>query len=152
MMITVTLKTTKFTRNKLTETVVFTLLLIDNKLQSSSHLEDPNKINELKTINNHEGELVMAYNNNDSNHKICPRTFYALYIGPNDSGNTHLIFKLSINQILVTMKYKQTHVPEDLINAINETDSFNNKIQTNHFDSDHCIVQDYHFHKYEDDS
>ena len=42
-------------------------------------------------------------------------------------------------------------VPEDLIKAINEMDSFNNKIQTNNFNNDYFIVQDDHSHKNEDE-
>ena len=61
-------------------------------------------------------------------------------IGPNDSGNGNLIFKLSTKHILVTTKYQPKHVPEDLIKAINETGLFNNKIQVNYFGSDHFIV------------
>ena len=44
----------------------------------------------------------MADNTNNSNYIIHQRPFYALYIVPNDSGNGHLIFKLSTKQILVT--------------------------------------------------
>ena len=126
--------------------------IFDNKLQSSSHLEDQNKTNDQKTTNNHGNQLGLAYNNNDDNHTLRLRTFYILYIGPNDSGNSHLIFKLSTKQILVTIKYQPIRVPENIIKAINETDSFNNKIQTNRFDSDNFIVQDDHSHNYEDDS
>ena len=116
----------------------------------SSHLEDLNETNDWKTINNREGELVMAYNTNDGNNKIHPRTFYALYIGLNDSSNGHLIFKLLMKQILVTIKYQPIYVPEDLTKAINETDLFTNKIQTNHFNSDHFIVQDNYSDNYKD--
>ena len=38
--------------------------MVDNKSQLSSHLENRNKANNWKTTNNHEGELVVAYNNN----------------------------------------------------------------------------------------
>ena len=80
----------------------------------------------------------MAYNNNNGNNTIHHRKFYALYIGPNDNGNSHLIFKLPMKQILVTMKYQ---IYEHLIEAINEEDSFHNKIQTNHFNSDHLFFK-----------
>ena len=40
------------------------------------------------------------------------------------------------------MKYQTMHVPKDLMKAINDTDSSNNNIQVNHFDSDHSIVSD----------
>ena len=39
------------------------------------------------------------------------------------------------------MKYKPVPVPEDLIGAINEMDLFTNKIQINHFDSDHLTTE-----------
>ena len=94
----------------------------------------------------------MAYNINIGNHIICPRTFYALYIGPNNNGNGPLIFKLSMKQILVTMKYYLIRVPGNLIKAINETYLFNNKIQTNHFYSDNFLVRNDHSYNYEDDS
>ena len=42
-------------------------------------------------------------------------------------------------------------VPEDLIKEMNETDLLNNKIQTDHFNSDYFIVQNDHLHNYEDD-
>ena len=65
-----------------------------------------------------------------------------LYIGPNDNGDGHLIFKISMNQILVTIIYQPIQVSEDLIKVINKTNLSNNKIQVNHFDSNHSIVQD----------
>ena len=74
-----------------------------------------------------------------------------LYIKPNDNGDGHLIFKLSTNQVLVTMTYQPIHLPEDLIEVINETDSSNNKIQVNHFDSNHSLVQDDHSNNNKDD-
>ena len=63
--------------------------LTDNELQLSSHLEDPNKANDWKSINSHKGELVIAYNTHAGNNTLRPRIFYALYIGPNDNGNGH---------------------------------------------------------------
>ena len=74
---------------------------VDNELQLNSHLEDSNETNDWKTTNNHEGELVMAYNINAGNNALRLRTFYVLYIGPNDDSNGHLIYKLSTN----TWKY-----------------------------------------------
>ena len=49
------------------------------------------------------------------------------------------------------MKYQPIHAPEDIMNATNEEDSFNNKIQNDHFDSDHFILQDGYSDKYEDE-
>ena len=86
----------------------------------------------------------MAYNTNVGNNTLRPRTFYVLYIGLNDKGNGHLIFKLSTKQILITAKYQPIHIPKDIIEAINGTDSFINKIQVTHFNSYHSIVQNNH--------
>ena len=41
------------------------------------------------------GELVMAYNVTSSNKTTDPRAFFALYIGPNDSGTSHTVFKFA---------------------------------------------------------
>ena len=41
------------------------------------------------------GKLVMAYNVTTSKKTTHSRAFYALYIGPNDSGTGHVAFKLS---------------------------------------------------------
>ena len=68
---------------------------------------------------------------------LQPRVFYALYVRPNDDGNGHLIYRLSTDQILVTKEYQSVPVPENLIKAISETYSSDNKIQVNHFDSNH---------------
>ena len=125
--------------------------LVDNKLQLSSHLEDLNETNDWKTTNIHEGELVVAYNTNAGNNTLRPKTFYALYIVLNDNSNGNLIFKLSTKYILITIKYQLIHIPEDLFEAINETDSFNNKIQVNHFSSGYFIIQDDHSDNNKDD-
>ena len=82
---------------------------------------------------------------------MYPRTFYALYIGPNDNGIGHSIFKLSTKQILITMKNQPVPVPEDLIKIINETDSFVSKIQINCFESDYFTAPDDHFNNNKDD-
>ena len=49
------------------------------------------------------------------------------------------------------MTYQPMHVPEDLIKAINETNSSNNKIQVSYFNSNHYIVQDNHSNNNKDD-
>ena len=110
----------------------------------SSNLENPYETNERNSTNSHKGELVIAYNTNPINSTLCPRLFYALYIGPNNGDNSHLIYKLSTDQILVTIKYQSVPVPKDLIEAVNETDSSDNKIHVNHFNNDYFIVQDNH--------
>ena len=43
------------------------------------------------------GELVMAYNVTSSNKSTDPRAFFALYIGPNDSGTGHTVLSLEPN-------------------------------------------------------
>ena len=50
------------------------------------------------------------------------------------------------------MKYQTVPVPEDLIEAINETDLFTNKMQINHFGSDYFTAQDDHYNNNENDS
>ena len=75
-----------------------------------------------------------------------------LYIGPNDNSNVHLIFELSTDQILVTMKYQSVTVPEDLTETMNKTDSSDNKIQIDHFDSNQSVVLDDHSNNNDDDS
>ena len=50
------------------------------------------------------------------------------------------------------MKYQSVPVPEDLIETMNKTDSSDNKIQINHFDSDHSIVRDDHPNNNNDES
>ena len=81
--------------------------LAENELQLSSDLEDPNEADDWKSTNSHKGELVkyIAYNTTTGINELCPRIFYALCIGPSNNGNGHLIYRISTNQILVTMKY-----------------------------------------------
>ena len=62
----------------------------------------------------------MVYDVNANSKILYPRIFYALYIGPNDSGTGHLIFKLSTKQLLTTSKYKPVSMPEDLFKATNK--------------------------------
>ena len=72
-------------------------------------------------------------------------------IGPNNDGNGHLIYIVSTDQILVTMKYQSVPIPENLIKTINETDSSNNKIQGDHINNEDSIVQDDHSNNNKDD-
>ena len=92
--------------------------LADNEIQSSSNLEDQNEAVNWKSTNSHKGELVVAYDNKVENRTLQPRVFYALYVRPNDDGNGHLIYRLSMNQILVTKEYQSVPVRKDLIDAI----------------------------------
>ena len=56
-----------------------------------------------------------------------------------------------MDQILVIVKYQSVPVSKDLIEAISKTDQSDNKIQVNHFDSNHSIVQDDHFNNKDND-
>ena len=93
----------------------------------------------------------MAYNTNAESGTLYPRTLYALYIGPNNNGIGHLIFGLSIEQLLTTMEYKSVPVPGNLFKSINERNTFTNKIQFDSFNSDIFIGQDDHFYDNEND-
>ena len=48
--------------------------LVEDKLQPSPQLEDQNETNDWKTTNKHEGELVLAYDNNSRSNTLYPRT------------------------------------------------------------------------------
>ena len=61
------------------------------------------------------GELVMAYNVTSSNKTTDPRAFFALYIGPNDSGTGHTIFKLATKRLVMISKCKPKPVTKDLV-------------------------------------
>ena len=65
-----------------------------------------------------------------------------MYIGPTDNGDGYLIYLLSMDQILVTIKYQSVPVPEDLIKVVNKTDLSDKKIHVDHFNNHHLIVQD----------
>ena len=62
----------------------------------------------------------MANANNAENSTLYPRKFYAFYIGPNNNGISHLIFRPSTKQILTTMKYKPVPVSKNLFKTINK--------------------------------
>ena len=65
-----------------------------------------------------------------------------MYIRPNENSNGHLIYRLSTDQIVITKDYQTVTVPEDLIDAISETDSYDNKSQVDDFDTIHSMVHD----------
>ena len=50
------------------------------------------------------------------------------------------------------MKYQSVPLPEDLIKVISKTDSSDNKISVDHFNSDYSIVRDDHYNNNNDDS
>ena len=56
------------------------------------------------------GELVLAYDVKSDNKTSKPWAFYKLYIGPNNGGTGHSLFKLSTMTMIVTPKCKFTHV------------------------------------------
>ena len=76
---------------------------VDNELQSSPLIEDPNKTYDWETTNNHENELVMTYDTNAGRNILYPRTFYALYIGPNDNSIGHLMINLIMTVVQLKM-------------------------------------------------
>ena len=55
-----------------------------------------------------------------------------------------------MDQVLVTMEYESVSVPEALTEAISKTESYDNKNQTNRFDTNHSIVQDDHSNNNDD--
>ena len=119
------------------------LYTLDNfQLQLSCDLEVLNEADDWKNTNSHKSELVIAYNNKAGNNALHQKVFYVLYIEPNAVNNGHLIYNLSTDQIVVTMKYQSVSVPKDLIELVNKTDSSNNKIQIDHFNIEQSIVQE----------
>ena len=66
------------------------------------------------------GELVMAYDVPGSNKTPDPRSFFALYIGPNSSVTNHIVFKLPMKQLLTTLKWKPKHIAEEVVKVVNE--------------------------------
>ena len=65
------------------------------------------------------GELVMAYDVTADNKTTTPRAFYVLYIGPNDGGTGHRVFKMSIRRMVTTPKCKPIPMPDDVIKVVN---------------------------------
>ena len=65
------------------------------------------------------GELVMAYDVTTNNKTTIPRAFYALYIGSNDSGTGHQVFKLASKRLVATPKCKPVPMPDNVIEVVN---------------------------------
>ena len=118
--------------------------LANFELQLNYDPEDLYRTNDWNRTNSHKGKLVIAYNNKVGNETLHPRVFYALYIRPNDTGNGHLIYRLSKDQISITKEYQSVPVSDGLIEAINKINSYGNKIQAIHLEDNHSIVQDDH--------
>ena len=66
------------------------------------------------------GELVLTYDITSNNKTSKPRAFYALYIGPNNAGTGHSVFKLETKSMIVTPKCKPIPMPNDVIQLINQ--------------------------------
>ena len=78
------------------------------------------------------GELVVAYIVIASNKTAHPRIFFALYIGPNNSGTGHIVFKLLTNQLVTAPNFKPKPMAEDIVEVVNEMDKqeqMQNRIQ-----------------------
>ena len=95
----------------------------NNELQLNSDLEDL----DWNSTDSHEGEPVIVYDNKVGNKTLRTRTFYALYVRPNDNGNGHLIYRISTDQIIVTKDYQTVPVPKDLVEAIYKIIPIGNK-------------------------
>ena len=65
-------------------------------------------------------ELVMAYDVTASSKTTILRAFYALYIGPNNSGTGHQVFKLSSKRLVTLPKSKPVPMPDDVIQVVND--------------------------------
>ena len=66
------------------------------------------------------GELVLAYDVQLDNKTSKPRAFYPLYIGPNDRGTGHSVFKLSTKTMIVTPRCKPIPMPDNVITVVNK--------------------------------
>ena len=56
-----------------------------------------------------------------SNNKTTdPRAFFVLYIGPNDSSTSHIVFKLAQKRLVTTPKYKPKPMAEGIVEVVNE--------------------------------
>ena len=55
-----------------------------------------------------------------SNKTTDPGAFFALYIGPNDSGTGHIVFKLATKQLVSTPKYNPKPMAEDVVKVVNK--------------------------------
>ena len=70
-------------------------------------------------------KVFIVYNNKVGNKTLCPRTFYVLYVKPNQESNGHLIYRLDMDQIVDTKNYQTIPVPEDIDHMfINDEDQY----------------------------
>ena len=49
-----------------------------------------------------------------------PRAFYALYIGPNDGGTGHSVFKVSTKKLIITPRCRPIPIPNNVIKVANQ--------------------------------
>ena len=66
------------------------------------------------------GELVLACDVTSNNKTSKPIAFYVLYIGPNDTGTCHSVFKLGTKSMIVTPRCKPIPMPDGVIQLINQ--------------------------------
>ena len=88
--------------------------LADNKLQLSYDLEDLY----WSSTDSYKGELIIAYDSKVRYKTLHPRAFYALYVKPNEEGSEHLIYRLSMDQMVSTKEYQTVPLPEDMVNTL----------------------------------
>lgn len=69
------------------------------------------------------GKLVMEYGVIANNKTERSRVFYALYIGPSDSGTDHIVFKFSTKKFVRTPKCKFKSLTKDIITIADEIGS-----------------------------
>ena len=74
----------------------------------------------IKTLLCKMGELVLVYDILLNNKTSKSRSFYVLYIGPNDGGTGHSVFKLSMKKMIITPSYKPILMPDDVIEVVNQ--------------------------------
>ena len=66
------------------------------------------------------GELMLTYDVLSNNKTSKPRAFYALYIGPNDGGTGHSVFKLEAKKMIIIPRCKLIPMPDDVIEVANQ--------------------------------
>lgn len=66
------------------------------------------------------GELVLSYDTYGSNNTGQKRAFYGLYIGPNENGTGHHVFKLQTKRMVTTPKCKLKPMSQDVIDIVNK--------------------------------
>ena len=65
------------------------------------------------------GELVLVYDVQANNKTSQPRAFYALYIGPNNEGTSHSVFKLLTKKTIIAPRCKPVPMPDNVIGVVN---------------------------------